>query len=38
VFTHMTSSGRLYVPFLFSFCSPEVNNNGVGTRALPSAG
>jgi len=38
VFTYMTSSGRLLVPFLFSFCSPEVNNNGVGNRVLPSAG
>jgi hypothetical protein len=36
VFTYMTSSGRLFVPFLFSFCSPEVNINGVGSRVLPS--
>jgi hypothetical protein len=38
VFTYMTSSGRLLVPFLFTFCSPEVNINGVGGRVLPSAG
>jgi hypothetical protein len=38
VFTYMTSSGRLLVPFLFTICSPEVNINGVGGRVLPSAG
>src|ERR1039457_5601682 len=34
-FTYMTSSGRLAVPLLFNFCSPEVNINGGGSRALP---
>jgi hypothetical protein len=34
VFTYLTSSGRLLVPFLFSFCSPEVNINGPGNKVL----
>ena len=38
VFTYLTSSGRLFVPLLFSFCSPEVIINGVDSRVLPSAG
>src|SRR6266704_1019550 len=34
----MTSSGRLFVPLLFMFCSPEVNNNWAWVgRILPSA-
>jgi len=30
LFTYMTSSGRLFVPFLFNFCSPVLHINGRG--------
>src|SRR4029077_2337558 len=29
-FSYMTSSGRLFVPFLFNFCLPALRNNGRG--------
>ena len=38
LFSYMTSSGRLFVPLLFMFRSPEVNNNWAWVgRILPSA-
>ena len=36
-FTYMTSNSRLFVPFLFNFCSSVMNINGRAGRPWPSA-